>query len=114
MPHAIASLLPTLAWTFLCSILLTIGDITFRHWQHTAFQYGFWATFVLYALAMLALMLSFFGQNIAIASIAAILLNTISYLIVARLAYGDDINAIQLLGIGLAFVAITLFETAAL
>jgi len=56
------------------------------------------------------MMMSFFGQNIAVAGIAAVLFNTIIYLAIAYIAFGDVITAREMVGIALGLVAIVLFE----
>lgn len=110
---AISNLLPVVAWTLLGGVVLTAGDILLREWLKSHFAYGFWAAFVVYGLGVLCMMMSFLrGQHIAVATIAAVIVNAVGYILVAHVLYGDSLRVWQVVGIVLGIVAFTILELA--
>ena len=109
-PAAIASLLAPTYWIIISSILLTAGDITFRSWLEQQWQHGFAVACGVYMVGSLCLMMSFFGQNIAIATIVGITMNIVLYLVYAHFVYGDMLSYKELFGISLGLAAIYILE----
>lgn len=108
---AVATFLPPPLWSLLCGVLLTVGDITLRAWFVTQTGPGFWLTLVVYAMGLLCMMMSCFGQNIAVAGIVAVLLNSLGYIAISYWWWGDTISAREALGIALGLVAVLVLET---
>lgn len=105
-----ASLLSAPVWLSASAVLLTAGDVVFRLWQKQPFWGGFEGTFAIYMLGILCLIFSFFSENIALATTAAIILNSLGYLLAAYLLWGETVSGVQLAGIGLGLVAIGLMQ----
>lgn len=110
MIKIVAQTLPSLTWTIIGGILLTVGDVALRSWFETHWKFGFTASFVIYVLGMLCMMMSFFGENIAIATVVMVLLNTILYLVISYYLYGDTLHTPQMIGIALGMVAIVFLK----
>ena len=106
MIHAFSSLLPTYVWIILSSIILTVGDVLFRIYQSAALPRGFIILFLIYVVGVFCMVMSFFGENIAIATIISIIFNCIAYLIVSYLLFGDTLTPLQICGIGFGFISI--------
>lgn len=110
MITTISTLLPNILWIFLSGTFLTLGDIALRMWFASDLRNGFLIAFLLYVTGIFCMMMSFFEKNIAVATIAAVLVNIIIYLAVSNYLYGDTLNGWHFFGIGLGFIAIIIFE----
>lgn len=106
----VSSLLSPVVWTLLSGIAYTAGDILLRIWFEEKFTLGFPFVFVIYMTGTFCMMMSFFGQNIAIATVAAIVVNVTLYVIAAYLLYGDPIHAWQVIGLVLGLVSLAILE----
>lgn len=109
-PTAIASLIAPIYWMVISSVFLTVGDIMFRWWLEQQWPHGFALSCGIYALGMFCLIMSFFGENIAIATVIGITLNVIFYLAYAYFAYGDTLSTKEIIGIFTGLAAIYLLE----
>jgi len=112
MPGVIAGLLPSLAWIFIGALFLTAGDIAMRSYFAKTLPYGFGISLFAYMLGILCMMMSFFGKHIAIASVAAVILNIVIYLLISHFFYGDTLSPMEISGIILGLVAVTVLELA--
>ncbi|MFZ2586792.1 MAG: hypothetical protein WAZ18_01515 [Alphaproteobacteria bacterium] len=110
MMLTLANLLPSLAWTCLSASLLTLADILFRGWQLNPWPNGFGIIYIVYAIAIFFTMMSFFGENIAVATITLIIFNSVAYMLLAYGLYGDTLTPIQLTGISLGLAAIVVMK----
>ncbi len=81
-----------------------------RSWLETKWKYGFEFTFLVYISGVFCMMMSFFQQNIAVATVAAVILNAVGYLLFAYFYYGDTIGTWQIAGIILGLVAFAILE----
>ena len=108
----ISHLIPAAVWSIMSGLVLTAGDITLRTWLESKWPHGFELTFLIYILGLLCMMMSFFQQHIALATIAAVVMNAAVYIAVASLVFDDTINGMQIAGIVLGLVAFTLLELA--
>lgn len=109
--QTIASFFPSLIWTILSGLFLTVGDILLRSWIAHPWPYGFWVSFAVYVVSIFLAMMSFFGENIAIATLLIVILNTITYLIVTYYFYGDTIEPRQIIGVFVGFSAVFLLKS---
>ena len=103
--------LPSFAWSILCGVLLTVGDFVFRSWLEHQSGAGFWVTLVIYIAGLLCMMLSCFSENIAIAAILAVVINSVGYLAIAWLWWGDTINSREAIGVLVGIAAIAILES---
>lgn len=112
MPNIIlfSQALSPIMWIILGSTFLTAGDISFRYYIENHWSYGFIISFGIYTIGMFLMVMSFFGQNIAVATVIAILLNISGYLALAYFLFGDTIGVREGVGLILGFVAIYLLE----
>lgn len=108
----IASLLPTVWWTVLSGVAYTAGDILLRNWLAEPFRAGFALVLIVYMTGTACMMFSFFGQNIALATVAAIVVNVMTYLAYASLVFGDTVSAVHIAGLVLGLIAFALLELA--
>ena len=104
--------MPVILWTLTSGVFLTIGDIVLRIWLPDRWQFGFALVFSIYMLGIFCMMMSFFGQNIAIATVAAVLVNVVGYLLAAYFLFGDTISILQISGCSLGLIAIAILELA--
>jgi hypothetical protein len=112
MFSVLSSFLPAIVWSVLSGVILTAGDVTLRFWFEAKWAHGFEVTFLLYMLGVFFMMMSFFEQNIAIATIAAIVLNAVGYLVAVYFIYGDSITLWQTVGVALGLIALAILEIA--
>jgi len=106
----IAKFLPTLWWTILSGMFWLSGDLLFRQYLVTKFAYGFELSFFLVVLGTFCVFMSFFQQNIAIASVAAVVFNVVGYIIASYFLFNDVLRPLQLAGIGLGITSFVLLE----
>lgn len=109
---AISNLLPSAVWTIASGFVLTGGDFLLRSWLQTKWPYGFLFTFLVYVLGLLCMMMSFFQQNIAVATVAAVIINVVGYMILAHIFFGDTISLWKGIGIALGLLAFAILELA--
>jgi multidrug transporter EmrE-like cation transporter len=102
--------IPALAWIALSSVLFTVGDFIFRYWIENSLLSVFIIGFFTFSAALFCLIMSFPHENIAVASVLAILINITLYLIVAYFVYGDVISIRQSVGLLLGFASIYVLE----
>lgn len=99
-------------WVLLGGLLLTAGDVVIKYWianaEHPGMLFG--AGYALYLIGVLCMIMSFFGQNIALATMAAILVNVISLTLVSSWIFNESVSVLGYLGLGIAFVALGLIE----
>ena len=110
MLNALSNLLPAVVWTITSGIVLTAGDLVLRSWLPEKWSYGFELTFLIYIIGVLCMMMSFFQQNIALATVAAVVVNAVGYLLAVYVIYGDTISVWQGVGIFLGLVAFAILE----
>jgi hypothetical protein len=75
MLGSIASTLPSFVWALSSGVILTIGDVILRSWFQSSTKYGFALALSTYMLGIFFMMMSFFDKNIAVATVAAVVIN---------------------------------------
>lgn len=105
-----SQLLPPLAWIIIGSSFLTAADISLRYYIENHWNFGFSISFFIYTIGMFFMLMSFFSQNIAVATVVAILFNITGYLILSYFLFGDSISIRESIGLLLGFAAIYLLE----
>lgn len=112
MPAIISfsQLLPPLMWIGLSSLFFTVGDIIFRFWIQNTANLHFLGGLIFVCIGMFCLAMSFPSQNIAVATVVAILLNITLYLIAAYFIFGEMITIRESVGLLLGFAAIYILE----
>ena len=108
---SLSTLLPAAVWVVMSGLLLTVGDVLFRFGVGTHSGLLFAGAYVVYAVGVFSMTMSFFGQNIALATLAAILVNVIGITIVSLWYFGDEISLMQWAGIALGIAALFMLET---
>jgi drug/metabolite transporter (DMT)-like permease len=108
--QALSLMFPVLAWIIASGVFLTVADILFRVGLSGRWHYGFLLVFFVYMIGMFCMMMTFFQQNIAIATVAAVLVNIVAYLAAAYILYGDTLSAMQIVGVALGVTAIAVLE----
>lgn len=83
-----------------------------RAWFAAPFRGGIALMFAICMTVTACMMLSFFGQNIALATVAAIVVNVMTYLAYAYVVFGDTVSAVHIAGLVLGLVAFALLELA--
>jgi drug/metabolite transporter (DMT)-like permease len=109
--QTISGFFPSLMWTILSGFFLTVGDLLLRSWIAHPWSYGFWVSFAVYIVSIFLAMMSFFGENIAIATLLIVMLNSITYLVATYYFYGDTIETRQIIGVFIGFCAIFLLKS---
>jgi drug/metabolite transporter (DMT)-like permease len=112
MVASVALFFPGLVWTLFSGVVLTVGDIILRSWIETKWAHGFELAFLVYVFGVFCMMMSFFHQNIAVGTVAAVVLNAVLYLVAAHFFFGDTIGAWQITGIVLGIIAFAILEFA--
>lgn len=91
-------------------LLATVGDIFSKKWVMTDKTLFFIIGFTIYSLAVIFLIFSFKHDHIVVNTIIYILSNILTYTIISTVFFKDPLRATQLIGIGIALVAITILE----
>ena len=107
---AFSQLLPAMAWISISALFFTAGDVLFRSWFQSYWSFGFIIALAVYIIGACALVMSFPSENIAVATVIAILANITLYLIAAYFIYGDMISIRESMGLLLGFAAIYVLE----
>jgi hypothetical protein len=108
----LSNLIPAALWSVMSGIVLTAGDINLRTWLQYKWPYGFELTILIYVLGLLCMVMSFFQQHIAVATIAAIVMNAAIYIAVASYIFHDSMSGMQIAGIVLGLAAFAVLELA--
>ena len=91
-------------------LILTVGDIIQKQWAVSGKIWMFWLGIAVWTVGFVFLAWSFKYKNMAIASVIFVLVNIISLLLVSWFYYGEKITPVQLIGLGLAIIAVMLLE----
>ncbi len=111
MIGSIATYLPSLYWILLSGTLLTVGDICARFFlDDNQKQYLFWAAFAIYIAGIWCLMMSFFGRDIAVASVMTVLVNATVLMIINAWYFHEPLSFMGYIGMVCAFLAIIILE----
>ncbi len=111
MITSFATGLPSLVWILASGVLLTVGDICVRFFFVDTNKYSlFLGAFVLYMLGIACLMCSFFGRDIAVASVMTVLVNATILLIINAWYFNEPLSCMGYVGMSCAFVSIILLE----
>lgn len=110
MIFTVYTLVPNVVWIVASGVFLTAGDIVMRFFlaSHRASLCG--GAFVLYMCGIGAMMMSFFGKDIAVASVLAVVVNAVTLLLVNALYFHEPLSGMGYVGIGVACVAICILE----
>lgn len=106
-----AAMTSSFVWIVLGGVFLTGGDILFRIFQSSQWKFGFVVAFCVYGIGSLCMMLSFFGENIAVASILTLVFNVLIYLAAAYFFFGDTVSHREIFGILLGLAAVMVIES---
>ena len=108
---AIGYVLPSWTWVLVGGLFLTTGDLALKQWLNTGYSSVLFAIgFACYCAGLLCLCLSFLGQNIAIASMALVVINIITLTLATALIFKEPVSAIGYGGLTLAFVSLIILE----
>ena len=91
-------------------VLLTIGDIIAKMWVDAPEPRLFIVTLVLYLMAMVCLIFSFRGKNIAVASLLLVLCNIGMLALWSWLVLDESLSRKEMVGLVLGCLAILLLE----
>ena len=108
--RALSGTLPPAYWALTSGLVLTLGDIVLRSWFETGWHYGCLTAFLIYMLGIICIMLSFFGKNIAVATVLAVISNAVMYLLISHWKWGDTISMQQGIGVALGLIAFAVLE----
>jgi hypothetical protein len=110
MLQVISTFFPAVLRVLLSGVLLTTGDVVFRFGMNSHGSALFGVAYIIYAAGVFCMTMSFFGQNIAVATLAAVLVNMITIAVVSAWYFCDEISIIQWSGMGLGIIALLLLE----
>ena len=110
MLPTLAQLFPPIVWIVSGGLFLTLGDVIIRFWISSNWLPGFFLGFTMYLIGIFALIMSFFGQNIAVASVAIIIVNIATLTIVNAYFFNVHLSTIQYIGIVFGLVSFTILE----
>ena len=94
-------------------ITLTAGDIVFKFWIERSLPYlsvWYMSGLMLYIASLVFLVESFRSENIAVASVILVLLNIVFLALFSYFYFGDKLTLLQMLGLVLALLSISLLE----
>lgn len=97
-------------WLILGGFILTIGDIFFKFWTKHPTTWMYIAGLSIYILGMTFLIQSFKTTNIAVASAIFVIANILTLSIVSWLYFKEPLSTIQMIGVGLAIIAIIILD----
>lgn len=110
--QALSHLLPAAAWTLLAGCVWTGGDLLLRSWLHSRWEHGFALSFAVIITGTFFWMLGALQQNIAIAAVAAVLINVIGYIVAAHFLYGDTLGLLHGVAITVGLIVIAVLQLA--
>lgn len=111
MIASVALSVPSLVWICGGGLLLTAGDVFMRYFVDSPDATRFFLTgFSLYIFGLLCLAFSYFGQEIAQASVAMILVNVITLIAVDVFIFNQAISSLGYFAIVLGIVAFVILE----
>lgn len=91
-------------------LFLTGGDIVFKSWVENGKFSLYSVGFGLYLVGLMFLVQSFKFENIAVASTMLVIFNIITLSAASWFMFGEKLSLMQMVGIGLAIIAIVLLE----
>jgi hypothetical protein len=107
----IAAQAPAVFWICGGGLLLTAADIIMIYYlEQGRSGYVFAAAFLVYMLGMLCLCFSYFGEDIAMASIAIVLVNVITLAIVNAFFFGHVLTSLSYFAMALGAIAFVILE----
>lgn len=111
MIGTIATYVPSLYWIILSGFLLTVGDIFARFFLvDNQKQSLFWAAFGVYVAGIWCLMMSFFGRDIAVASVMTVLVNATILMMINAWYFQEPLSLMGYIGMSCAFISIIILE----
>ncbi len=97
---------------FLGGVILTLGDLLMKEWVAQHKQLFYLLGLGLWIIGSIFLAESFKWTNIAVASMIEVIFNIVTLALASLLFFHEDLNGLQLLGIGLGLVSVTILELA--
>ena len=94
----------------LAGCILTAGDLVQKQWVTTGKTWIFWLGIAIWAFGSLFLAMSYKYKNMAVASMIYILVNILTLVVISWVAYGEKLDTKQMVGMGLALIAVFLLE----
>jgi multidrug transporter EmrE-like cation transporter len=92
--------------------VLTAGDIIMKKWVLTNSPMLYFYGMLVYTFALNFVALSFKYKNISVATIIFILVNVISFVLINWFYFGEKLNTMQMIGIGLGLASVIVLEAA--
>ena len=93
-------------------IVLTAGDIIMKKWIAGGGVIVYGIGLVIYLVGMVFLSQSYKFKNIAVASLAMVIINIITLLIISWLFYHEQLSVLQLIGVTLGLMSVVILELA--
>ena len=91
-------------------ILLTVGDIIFKHWLVSDKPILLIPGIISYAGGLVCLILSYRSINIAVASALMVIFNIVFLAIASTFLFKEHLSTYQLIGLVIAIIAILFLE----
>lgn len=95
---------------FIGGLVLTAGDIIAAQWIRFGGSFLYLLVTVFYFIGMVFLINSYKSEDIPVASIILVIFNVVILIFAGILFFGESINLLKVIGIGLCFVSIFLLE----
>lgn len=92
--------------------VLTVGDLLMKQWVQTDKKLFFFIGLAIYVVGLVFLSYSFKYKNIAVASVIFVIFNVITLLLVSWFYYKENLNTLQVAGLLLGLISVTMLELA--
>ena len=111
MLAVIASSISAWWWVLIAGVTYTVGDLLMLlYLEATTRTYLVVGTFIFYTIGTCAAMMGYFGEDIPVVTLAAVLVNIIALLILSYFFFDRSIGLMEFLGVVLGVVALVLLE----
>jgi hypothetical protein len=111
MIAAVAQYAPAVVWICGGGVLLTVADVLMIFFlEHGRSTSLFALAFFIYMLGMFCLCLSYFGEDIAVASIAIVLVNVVTLAAVNALWFGHVLSPLSYFAMVLGCISFCILE----
>lgn len=97
---------------FLGGLILTFGDIIMKKWVQTHHTVFYVVGLTIYLIGLNFLAQSFRFKNIAVASVIFVIFNVVTLALVSWLYFRETLSPLQISGIVLGILAVTILEFA--
>ena len=96
----------------IAGIITTAGDIIMKKWVVSSNYYWYVIGLIIYMIGTVFLVQTYKYKNIAVASIIYVIFNVVALIFVSWFFYKEKLSGMQMIGILLGIISVTILELA--